>query len=868
MEHDSNLQAFTHQPTHSRFCFVMLLILISICHGEERYFDTMTLTLQGQNLTEYNCIAIKSQITKSLYLTEQCGKFDEGRGKIVFDADGLFSNAHAGNIVADVLMCPLPYDEDKEFLKMGFKDMCNYLQNNNFNQELQYDEYQLPMPLFLDNPHDFYDHVTQLTDQEIIFLKEIESFDDNHSSINLFDIDMARMDNLFKIAEFLQMKRLLTIIAARQASVMTNMNKSTMIQWLLDNHDTNQMMIGAAADAQDNNQCNNNNNHKNHNNGRGVNPKMVPLLQQTHSSNKCDTITCINDVSKYNWARLTNIIPFFSCYGIHTFSSISNEFYEFATEWWHTNKTIDPMIKILTHNNDSTCLLLTNQEVIFYKPFLTLPQSRWGENQNKTYNQLKTMTNGKINLDVKNEFDFNTLISFDNIYSLHTLKCSINNDDHSLEIRGNIQSQKGFRSISYKFGKFAQQLNVFAQSMNVEHIKIHVYYFEHLTSFNDLIGIYDINNVKTIKICEHSFAFFNFEEIYNINSEIEHLEIETTHKDATKTRYVRNIQYLSKLQSLKGLSLSNNNLDSLDFNAMKTLTNLEVIRVFGNKFNYKSNTECLDFAFLHNIPNLTELHLDNNQIGCVDNFAAIQTPSNLVSLDLARNEISSLDLIAFRGTNLHHIDLSRNKLQVQQCLDFDSFNGIDKLQWLHLEFNQIQCIVNFESIQQHTYLHSLSLDNNQLASSIDFSKFDESKPLMNSLGWMHFSHMNLKYTKHNNNCLDLKFLKFISDVEELDFAYNKIECIDNLSILQQKDVNVEYLYLDNNNLLSFDFADLIGSNIGQIYLTNNSLSMESLKNFDANTLSQINPSAEVMIDITYGNHIDLLRPKATRVSIF
>ena len=113
--------------------------------------------------------------------------------------------------------------------------------------------------------------------------------------------------------------------------------------------------------------------------------------------------------------------------------------------------------------------------------------------------------------------------------------------------------------------------------------------------------------------------------------------------------------------------------------------------------------------------------------------------------------------------------------------------------------------------------------------------------------------MNLQYTIKNNNCLDLQFLKYLPQVWLLDLSNNKIECVDNVSILQMEDINLKNLDIGNNNLVSFDFGDLIGSSIIEISLKNNNLSIESVKNFDNNTLSKINPTTEVRIYIKDGN---------------
>ena len=742
------------------------MVSIIINNGQPQQFDhdTITLTLEGQDLNEYQCIVDKLQIKKSSHLTDMFTDLENDSGRIVFDS---------AILIDGVPTCPLPYNNntDKQFLKNGFNDMCNYLQNDYFNQD--YSEYQLPIPLLLNNPNDFYGDETQLTIQEIRFMKDIESFEDsipkNNDHGNSLNINMTRMNNLFKIAEYLQMKRLLTIIGARHASIMTNMAKNKMIEWLVDNNLAKKQMTMTID----------NNGNSDNNNKECVNSKN-------------DDTTNVNKINEYSWVLLGHIVPFFSCYDIRTFSSISSESYVFANEWGNMNVNIDPMIKVLTNNNDSTCLSLTNQEALFYKPFLTLPQHKWSNNQSDIYDQLRTLTNNMTNASVSsaNSLHFKTLTNFDDIYNLDTFQCKIINHQNigSIDIRIDRGYKKHFSRISFKFGKFAEKVNILARLRNIKHVMIDLAYFCYSSSFNDLIGINDIHNIKTLKIWGHSFPFIDFQEVYNINNQIEVLEIQTkselcvSKNGTTQDRSVKNMQFLSKMKPLTELILVSNKLDSFDFDALKTLTNLLVLRVEGNKLNYTLDTQCLDFAFLNNLTNLVGLHLPNNQI---------------------------------------------------------------------------ECIINFESVQYLTQLQYLWLQKNPiLSSSFDFTKFDESKPLMNSLREIYFSEMSLKCTRHDN-CFDLQFLKFMPNVERLYLSQNKIECVDNVSILQREDIKLKELHLDNNNLLFFDFADLIGSNIYHISLISNNLSFESLKNFNNDTLSKINLSARSFISIIHGNAVEL-----------
>ena len=811
---------FMHPAKYS--CLYFVLSLISINNGEQQYYDSITLSLEGQDPKQFNCRLSQSQIPQSLHLTDYFDDF-ENVWKIVFDPDV------DGELINGLPKISLQYNEQSQFMKSGFEDICYYLQNVDFNEE--YDE--LPMPLLLQHSNDFY-KLQQLTNQETTFMTNIEWFNEN-SNNDPFDLDMTRINNVFKIADYLQIKRLFTTIAARHASLMKNMNKQQMIKWLIDikySNPNEQKPIDR--------QCNNN-----HENAR-----MVPLFTETHGLNAEECTIDANELNHYNFRVSDEILSFLSCADIRTFASISDMFYKRSNELKAIQSNIDSMIKILTNDDDATCLSLTDAEMVLYEPFLTIPQLKWSYNQRSIYNQLQTMTSA-IDINVVGTFNFDTVSSLRGVFTIQSLQCTITSDDNSMRI---VTRNNHLNGISLKFGKFAQQLNSFAQLKNILHIKIEIHSSRFLSSFNDVIGIHDINNIKEILIDHHSFSIIDFEEIFNINHHLENLQI-NSRQDKTKPTYVKNIQFLSEMKSLKQLGLANNNLGLFDFDALKGLINLEVLDLSNsNEFNYVIEEKCVDFTFLNSLQKLQKLNLPQNRIQCIDNFRS------------------------FQGSNLRHIDLSGNKFSRfsdgmadtssarPSCLDFESFDNIHQLQWLDLSNNQIECIINLESIQQHTQLQMLDLNENHLSlSMIDFTKFDELKPKMNSLRHIDFTNMNLKYTSRSNNknCFDLTFLKFMPNIDRLYLSNNKIECIENLSVLQREDIKLRHLVLDDNNLLSFDFADLIDSYIEKIDLSSNHLSFEALKNFDIDTLSRINPYVAVYILITHGNDEKLKQKMGT-----
>ena len=249
--------------------------------------------------------------------------------------------------------------------------------------------------------------------------------------------------------------------------------------------------------------------------------------------------------------------------------------------------------------------------------------------------------------------------------------------------------------------------------------------------------------------------------------------------------------------------------------------------------------EILDSKFLSSFHDVIGINdIDINRFVKIREIDVTQHSFAIVDFEAIPNIRDEIEAVVIRNNNKKLTSLSYDGAsQLQPCFDFNTFNDMPQLKRLHLSNNQIECIINFESIQQHTQLQTLNLENNHLLSSIDFSKFDESKPLMNSLYEIKFNNMTLKYTRQNNSCLDLQFLRFMPNLRVLDFSNNKIECIDNVSILQRKDLELRRLDLDNNKLLSFDFAALIGSNNFDMHLEN--LSLESVTNWNEDSESKL-----------------------------
>lgn len=78
-------------------------------------------------------------------------------------------------------------------------------------------------------------------------------------------------------------------------------------------------------------------------------------------------------------------------------------------------------------------------------------------------------------------------------------------------------------NISFKYAKFDQQLNCFAQSRNIAYVEVVIDNCNYLSSFSDIIGINDtgINNVKSIRISKNVFPIIDFPGMNDLKNQLE-----------------------------------------------------------------------------------------------------------------------------------------------------------------------------------------------------------------------------------------------------------------------------------------------------------------------------------------------------------
>jgi small GTP-binding protein len=131
-----------------------------------------------------------------------------------------------------------------------------------------------------------------------------------------------------------------------------------------------------------------------------------------------------------------------------------------------------------------------------------------------------------------------------------------------------------------------------------------------------------------------------------------------------------------------------------------------------NSVNYKERI--LDFSFLKNLTNLTQLDLKNNQIS---DISFLQNLTNLIQLDLKNNQISDISSLKDLK-NLTDLNLGNNR--ISDTSDISSLAGLKNLKRLDLKNNKISKLppgiidLNMEIKWVDDYSEGIIVDGNPI----------------------------------------------------------------------------------------------------------------------------------------------------------
>ncbi|XP_011308382.1 leucine-rich repeats and immunoglobulin-like domains protein 3 [Fopius arisanus] len=336
---------------------------------------------------------------------------------------------------------------------------------------------------------------------------------------------------------------------------------------------------------------------------------------------------------------------------------------------------------------------------------------------------------------------------------------------------------------------------------------------------------------------------------------------------------------LSSLENLTHLSLSHNDIISVDGSALEKLKDLQSLDLAGNRIkvlkrgsfhggNHLSRInlninqlEVIEVGAFDNLTHLEELRINKNSLTLL-NKSVFSSLANLKILELNRNELQQIPALCLQNlTSLQELRLKRNKIdtiydgafwQLKSLLtlqlDFNALTevqkgalfGLDGLRKLTLSHNRITTIEP-QAWEICKEIRELDLSNNKLV-SIERGTFEY---LMN-LERLKIDHNKITFISEgafdntpNLQSLDLsnnKISDMIEDITRVTGAFVSLSQLSRLSLAvnQIKSINRNAFV----GLKQLDELDLLGNNITSIE-ENAFTSMPRLSKLKMNTLALV-----------------------------
>lgn len=200
----------------------------------------------------------------------------------------------------------------------------------------------------------------------------------------------------------------------------------------------------------------------------------------------------------------------------------------------------------------------------------------------------------------------------------------------------------------------------------------------------------------------------------------------------------------------------------------------------------------------------------------------------LQDLNLSNNYISNIEVNALQSLiSLEKINLSKNNISIVKK---KYFSNLIRLHEINLSFNKLTYIEE-SSFETLTRLYSLNLSNNMLTEFDDNLKFLQTLDIQsNRLTTITIGSNLLKLNAQKNEISNLKFSpNYSNQISFLNISYNKLDNISNISYLHSlttldvsfneyreeislealnKLINLQYLYIEGNNIIKFQFNEL------------------------------------------------------------
>ena len=208
-----------------------------------------------------------------------------------------------------------------------------------------------------------------------------------------------------------------------------------------------------------------------------------------------------------------------------------------------------------------------------------------------------------------------------------------------------------------------------------------------------LHGTFNFTYDERLDINEENFPDANFRawllaQSWGSKGYITTAELDEITSITAENRNIRDLRGIAFFRNLESLSVSRNQLTSIDVSALTKLTNLSVA---------SNQLTSIDVSAL---TNLTSLSAFNNQFTSIDESAL----TNLTVLNVGQNQLTSIDVSAL--TKLTNLTVEFNQLT---SIDVSALTSLTSLNVGHNKLTSL-------NVQGLTNLRTLYVDNNHLTS--------------------------------------------------------------------------------------------------------------------------------------------------------
>jgi Leucine-rich repeat (LRR) protein len=254
------------------------------------------------------------------------------------------------------------------------------------------------------------------------------------------------------------------------------------------------------------------------------------------------------------------------------------------------------------------------------------------------------------------------------------------------------------------------------------------------------------------------------------------------------------------LSQLEVLDLSSNSIAILDGYAFIDLANLTVLNLQSNKI------AALDNMLFRSLTNLKKLNLRSNQISLLAG-GLFDSLTKLEELYMGYNRIQSIDPSIFANV----ISLKKLFLNANQMQSFGTFNAsLGNLKVLNLASNQITTI-------DTSALSSLSLEELDMS----YNKIGPNLTLAELNNLVGLKQLNLRNNAISELAAQTRPLQ-LKNVIRLDLSFNKIEKLESYSFSGL--IGLKYLDLNNNLIKTMSTKTFTGlQSIERLDLSRNKL---------------------------------------------